>query len=146
MTCRKVAQRHGMKQNNSVRTSYLDNLAARGPEEQLLKSIERWPVIASAVGFTGIGGWHPSFVEAAIIHDLKAFCAPAKERVRLLKLLCGGLAACQELEVTTPPGLLPLQSQCRSRKADSKPGSFQPAFQSASPCVARFHGPILPVG
>jgi hypothetical protein len=52
MTCREVGQRHGMKQNKSVRTRRLKNLAVRRPEDQLLKSIERWPATACAVGFS----------------------------------------------------------------------------------------------
>jgi hypothetical protein len=94
----------------------------------------------------GIVGWHPSFVEAAIIHDLKALGTPAKERVRLLKPLWGGLAVGQELEVPTPPSLFPGQGLGRVRKGDSEPGSFQPPFHSTRPWVARFQSSIVPIG
>jgi hypothetical protein len=48
---RKIGQGHGLKQSKSVRTRYLDNLAVRGREQQLLKRIERRPAIATGVGF-----------------------------------------------------------------------------------------------
>jgi hypothetical protein len=48
---RKVGQWRGLKQSKSVRTRYLDNLAVRSRERQLLKRIERRPAIATGVGF-----------------------------------------------------------------------------------------------
>ena len=41
---------------------------------------------------SGIWRWHPSFVEAAIIHDLKAFSTAAKKGIRALKLVPADLA------------------------------------------------------
>jgi hypothetical protein len=95
---------------------------------------------------SGIGGRHPSVVEAAIIHDLKALGRSAKEGIRALKLVPAGLPPGQQLQVATPPRLLSLQGQSRVREADFEARSFQPAFHSPSPRVARFHSSILPVG
>jgi hypothetical protein len=90
-------------------------------------------------GQSGIGGRHPSVVEAAIIYDLKALGTPAKEGIRALKLVPAGLAPGQQLQVPMPVGLLSLQGQCRVREADFEARSFQPAFHSPSPRVARSH-------
>lgn len=204
-----------------MRSRHLDTPRARGPDEQLLESIERWPAVASRLGFndeaaeecthtrnedanvllvlpvplvngadivkfgfkagdrvehpepdareldyqgsfldllwpqarqgnrqsqSGIGRWHPSFVEAAIIHDLKAFSTVAKEGIRALKLVPADLAPGQYLQVLTPRGLFSFQGQRRVSGTDFEARLFQAAFHSPSPCVARFHASILPVG
>jgi hypothetical protein len=67
-----VGQRHGLKQSKSVKKPS----AGQGNRQSQ----------------SGIGRWHPSFVEAAIIHDLKAFSTPAEEGIRALKLVPADLA------------------------------------------------------
>lgn len=62
-----------------------------------------------------LGGFVPSFVEAAIIHDLEALGTTTKEGVRALKLVRAGLALGQQVQIPKASSLLSFHGQGRVR-------------------------------